>query len=86
MDVRGPQLLGGSPVRLLLYVEDVDAVVSKAVAAGAKLLSPVEDQFYGDRSGKLEDPFGHIWMIATHIEDVSAEDMQRRFLSLFDRE
>jgi PhnB protein len=86
MDVRGPQLLGGSPVSLLLYVEDVDAMASKAVAAGAKLLGPVEDQFYGDRSGKLEDPFGHIWMIATHIEDVSAEDMQRRFLSLFDRE
>lgn len=86
MDVRGPQLLGGSPVSLLLYVEDVDAMASKAVAAGATLLGPVEDQFYGDRSGKLEDPFGHIWMIATHIEDVAAEDMQRRFLSLFDRE
>lgn len=86
MDLRGPRLLGGSPVSLLLYVEDVDAVVAKAVAAGATLLGAVEDQFYGDRTGKFEDPFGHIWMIATHIEDVSEADMQRRYSSLFDRE
>jgi PhnB protein len=86
MDMRGPQLLGGSPVSLVLYLEDVDAVASKAVAAGAKLLGAIEDQFYGDRTGKLEDPFGHIWMIATHIEDVSVEEIQKRFLSMFDRE
>jgi len=78
MDVRSPQSLGGSPVSILLYVEDVDAVVAKALAAGSKLQSPVTDQFYGDRSGKLTDPFGHVWMIATHIENVSPEEMQKR--------
>jgi PhnB protein len=82
MDVRSPQSYGGSPVGLLLYVEDVDAVAERAVAAGAKLLSPLEDKFYGDRMGKLEDPFGHVWAIATHKEDVSPEEMQRRVAAL----
>lgn len=77
-DARSPQTLGGSPVGLLLYVEDVDAVAASAVAAGAKLVEPLEDKFYGDRMGKLQDPFGHIWAIATHIEDVSPEEMERR--------
>ena len=75
---RGPVSVGGSPVRMLLYVADVDDTVNRAVAAGAKLVRPVEDQFYGDRAGGLEDPFGHYWHVATHIEDVSAEEMERR--------
>ena len=74
-----PLALGGSPVTIHLYVEDVDWFVQRAVAAGAKLLIAVSDQFYGDRSGRLEDPFGHVWMIATHQEDVSVEEMRRRF-------
>jgi len=77
-DARSPQTIGGSPVGLLLYVEDVDAVAASAVAAGAKLVEPLEDKFYGDRMGKLQDPFGHIWAIATHMEDVSPEEMERR--------
>jgi PhnB protein len=76
---RGPQTLGGTPVFLALYVADVDALAERAVAAGARVLIPVADQFYGDRSGRLEDPFGHIWVIATHKEDVTPEEMQRRF-------
>lgn len=76
---RSPQSLGGSPIVIALYVEDVDAFVARAVAAGADLLIPVADQFYGDRSGRLADPFGHIWLVATHKEDVSPEEMQRRF-------
>lgn len=77
-DARSPQTLGGSPVGLLLYVEDVDAVAESAVNAGAQMLSPLKDEFYGDRMGKLQDPFGHIWAIATHIEDVSPEELERR--------
>jgi PhnB protein len=77
-DERSPQTVGGSPVGLLLYVEDVDAIAGRAVAAGAKLLEPLEDKFYGDRMGKLVDPFGHIWAIATHMEDVSPEEMEKR--------
>jgi PhnB protein len=82
MGARSPQSLGGSPVSLLLYVEDVDARVARAVAAGATLLRPVKDQFYGDRSGTLADPFGHTWTIATHTEDVSPEEMNRRHQDL----
>jgi len=73
-----PQSLGGSPVIVQLYVEDVDASADQAVAAGATVLIPVADQFYGDRAGRLADPFGHIWIISTHKEDVSPEEMQRR--------
>jgi PhnB protein len=69
---------GGTPVHIYLYVEDVDAVFGRAIAAGSKELLPVKDQFYGDRSGGLTDPFGHIWYIATHIEDVAPEEMKRR--------
>ena len=76
---RSPQTLGGSPVSIHLYVEDVDALAKRAVAAGATLLRPVEDQFYGDRSGQLEDPFGHRWIIATHTEDVTPAEIERRF-------
>jgi PhnB protein len=78
-DARSPRTLGGSPVGLLLYVEDVDSFVQKATAAGATLVKPVQDQFYGDRTGTLVDPFGHKWTIATHKEDVSPEEMQKRF-------
>ena len=74
----GPRSLGGSAVMLHLYVEDVDEVGRRAVAAGAKVLRPIEDQFYGDRGGTFEDPFGHRWYLATHIEDVSPEEMERR--------
>ncbi len=78
MGFRGPKPLGGAGVSLLIYVEDVDARFEQAVAAGAKMLRPVKDQFYGDRSGTLEDPFGHVWTVATHTEDVSPEEMKRR--------
>ena len=78
MGYRGPKALGGSPVSLMLYVEDVDAVVARAVAAGAKITQPVQDKFYGDRNGVLEDPFGHVWTIATHTEDVTPEETGER--------
>jgi len=78
MDVRGPKTVGGTPVTLSVYVEDVDAVFDKAIGAGASVLRPVDNQFYGDRSGQFEDPFGHRWSVATHVEDVSAEEMGRR--------
>lgn len=78
MGARGPQSLGGSPVSLLLYVPDVDALFDQAVAAGATVQRPLEDQFYGDRSATVSDPFGHTWTIASHIEDVSPEEMERR--------
>jgi PhnB protein len=78
LNVRSPRSIGGSPSAILLYFEDVDAIAKRAVDAGAKLVRPVEDQFYGDRSGKLEDPFGHTWWIATHVEDVSDEEMTKR--------
>lgn len=73
-----PRKIGGTPVTLHTYVEDVDAVFAKAIAAGATSQRPVETQFYGDRSGQFEDPFGHRWSIATHVEDVSPEEMARR--------
>lgn len=82
MSFRSPQSLGGSPVMIHLYVEDVDALVNQAVAAGAKLARPVEDQFYGDRSGSVEDPFGHCWWISTHKEDVSPEEIHKRVAAL----
>jgi PhnB protein len=74
----GPKTIGGTPVSLVLYVEDVDTSFDRAIAAGAKALRPVKDQFYGDRSGTMADPFGHVWTIATHKEDVSSAEMQRR--------
>jgi PhnB protein len=79
MGYRSPQSLGGTPVSILLYVADVDAQFRQALAAGAKEMRPVKDQFYGDRSGTLVDPFGHVWTIATHKEDVSLEEVNRRF-------
>lgn len=74
--------IGNSPVSLYLYLPDVDKVVDKAVAEGAKILKPVQDQFYGDRSGFIQDPFGHLWGIATHKEDVSDEEMKKRMKKL----
>jgi len=79
---RSPLAVGGTPVSLMVYVEDVDTVFNQAVSLGAKSTREVEDQFYGDRSGNLTDPFGHVWTIATHKEDVSSEEMQRRMAAL----
>lgn len=78
MGTRSPKALGGTPVTINLYVEDVDAVFGRAVQAGAKVLRPIENQFYGDRAGQFEDPFGHRWSIATHVEDVPPDEMERR--------
>jgi len=78
MGYKSPQSLGGSPISIMIYVADVDTVFKQAIAAGGKEQRPVKDQFYGDRSGTLEDPFGHVWHVATHTEDVSPEEMERR--------
>ena len=78
MGALGPQSLGGSPVFLHLYVPDVDSRFRQAVAAGAKVVREVKDQFYGDRSGMVADPFGHLWAIATHKEDISPDELRRR--------
>jgi PhnB protein len=78
MDFLGPQSRGGTTVHLHVYMKDVDAVVERAVAAGAKLVQPVENKFYGDRTGSVQDPFGHVWHIATHVEDVPPKEMSRR--------
>lgn len=78
MGARGPQSLGGAGINLLIYVPDVDSRFAQAVAAGAKVTRPIKDQFYGDRSGTLTDPFGHVWTIATHKEDIPMEEMHRR--------
>lgn len=73
-----PKMIGGSPVSIHLYVEDVDEAVQRALAAGAKLIRPVADQFYGDRVGGIEDPFGYRWFIATHKEDLTMDEIHRR--------
>jgi len=78
MGYKGPQSLNGSPVSLMVYIEDVDKVFNRAIDAGATVKEAVQDKFYGDRSGTLTDPFGHVWHIATHKEDVSSEEMERR--------
>ena len=78
MNIRSPQSFGGTGCGFLLYVEDVDAVFDRTIGLGATISKPVQDQFYGDRSGTLIDPFGHKWTIATHIEDISREGMERR--------
>jgi PhnB protein len=82
MDIVGPATLGNSTVGILLYVDDADATFNKAVSRGAKVNKPLADQFYGDRSGTVIDPFGHKWTIATHVEDVSPEEMDRRMAAL----
>ena len=82
MGARSPRSIGGSPVSIVLYVEDVDALSARATAVGAKVTRPVADQFYGDRAGSFEDPFGHQWHIHTHVEDVSPEELQRRMAGM----
>ena len=78
MKALSPATIGGTPVSLMVYVDDVDSVFERALAAGGKQVHPLEDKFYGDRSGTLTDPFGHMWTLSTHKEDVPPEEMQRR--------
>lgn len=85
MGARSPQTLGGSPVSLMLYVEDVDSFVERAVGEGAVSKRPIAKQFYGDRLGSIEDPFGHVWHVATHIEDVPPDELQRRAAAAFEQ-
>ena len=82
MDAHGPRAVGGTPVMLHVYVDDADAVFNRAVEAGARALRPVEDKFYGDRTGEFEDPFGHRWSVATHVEDVPPDEMERRMAAM----
>jgi PhnB protein len=82
MNAFAPAKFGGSPIGLQIYVTDVDAVVETALAAGAKLTRPVQNQFYGDRTGTIEDPFGHRWYVSTHVEDVSNEEIGRRMAEM----
>jgi PhnB protein len=81
-EFRDPQALGGSPIGLMIYVPEVDKTFKNAVSLGAKESRPVVDQFYGDRSGTLVDPFGHVWTVATHVEDVSPQQMQERMANM----
>ena len=78
MGVIGPKTLGGTPMSMMVYVEDSDATFAAAVAAGATAQRPVEDQFHGDRSGQFEDPWGHRWVVSTHVEDVDDDEIARR--------
>ncbi len=80
-----PQSLGGTPVGLHVYVENADALFAQAVGAGAKAIQPVQAMFYGDRMGMLEDPFGHIWVLLTHVEDIAPEEITRRGEAMFER-
>jgi PhnB protein len=82
MQTVGPKSLGNTPVGLLVYVPDADDTFEKAVSLGARVQKPLADQFYGDRNGTVEDPFGHKWTIATHVEDVAPEEMQRRMSAM----
>jgi len=78
MDTRGPKSMGGSPISLMIYLENVDQAFAQALKAGAKEVRPLENQFYGDRSGTVLDPFGYKWTLATHVEDLSMEEMRKR--------
>lgn len=78
MGYKGPESLGRTAVSLMVYVDDVDKIYPQAIAAGGKEMRPLQNQFYGDRSGTLTDPFGHVWTISTHVEDVSEEEMAKR--------
>ena len=82
MGNKSPATLGGSPVGIMIYVDDVDQIYNQAIAAGGKEIKPLQDQFYGDRSGTLIDPFGHIWTVATHTEDVTPEEIDRRLAAM----
>jgi PhnB protein len=86
MGFRGPQTLGGSTVSILLYVEDVDTVFQRALELGGTQLKPLRDEFYGDRTGTLVDPFGHIWTVATHKEDVAPEEMEKRMQAMMQQQ
>jgi PhnB protein len=77
-----PATLGGSPVGIMIYVDDVDKIYNQAIQAGGKEVKPLQDQFYGDRSGTLTDPFGHVWTVATHKEDVAPEEIDRRLAAM----
>ncbi|MEU1550602.1 MULTISPECIES: VOC family protein [Nocardia] len=83
MDFLDPKTVGGTPVNLYVYVEDADAAFAAALAAGATELTPMTSQFYGDRSGAFEDPWGHRWTVATHVEDVPPDEMDRRMAEMF---
>jgi PhnB protein len=83
MEARSPKSLGGSPISIMLYVEDVDVVFNRAIAAGATVERRIEDKFYGDRAGGMIDPFGHKWYIATHKEDVPPDELERRAAAMF---
>jgi PhnB protein len=78
MEFVSPQTLGGSPIGLMIYVDDVDTMFQRAISKGAKEIKPLQNQFYGDRSGTLKDPFGHVWTVATHVEDVAPEEIEKR--------
>ena len=82
MGYRDPKAIGGSPVGLMIYVDDCDAIFNQAIAAGGTEMKPLQDQFYGDRSGTLTDPFGHIWTVATHKEDVTPEEIDKRLAAM----
>ena len=82
MGNKSPKTIGGSPVTISLYVEDVDTIFKKAIENGAKEITPLDNQFYGDRSGQFEDPFGHRWNVSSHIEDVSPEEMEKRMAAM----
>ncbi|MGH9136916.1 MAG: VOC family protein [Acidimicrobiales bacterium] len=82
MGNRAPKSVGGSPVSIMVYVDDVDATFAKALEAGATQTQPIENKFYGDRSGAFEDPWGHLWHVSTHVEDVSPEEMDRRMAEM----
>jgi len=82
LDMQGPRAFGGTPVSLLVFVADVDDVFERAIKAGCRSIWSVRDQFYGDRSGKFEDPFGHRWSVASHIEDLSLQEIEKRALAL----
>lgn len=86
MEFRSPKSLGGTPVSLMIYVEDVDRIFQQAMGAGARVLRPVKDQFYGDRSGNLEDPFGHKWTLSTHVEDLAPNEMEKRMREAMEEE
>ena len=78
MGFKGPESLGGTPVSLMVYVDDVDKIYPQAIASGGKEVRPLQNQFYGDRSGTLTDPFGHVWTVSTHVEDVTEEELAKR--------
>ena len=82
MGYQGPKAYGGTPVSLMIYVDDCDTIYKQALAAGGTELKPLQDQFYGDRSGTLTDPFGHVWTVATHKEDVTPEEIDKRLAAM----